>query len=298
MNTHDAVFTFHQDIVTVSDAERARLAQARDLNLERVLAGLRGLRHPAPLRTRSQGGYAMHTLTRRDDGDQDIDVALVFDARQLQVQPATARQAVLEAILAVSTRFARPPQRRTNAVTVWYAGGFHVDFAVYREAQSGIEHAGSRWQTADPSVVVNWFTAFNKRESPPWRGGDGVADGQFRRIVRILKFLRQSDGSDYPGGYIISALAAQSYVASANGDDEALVQTMRRAAGQLAAESVIRDPLNPRTPMALRTVDSARLRSYRRLLAGTLGPLDGIERRRRTSDAAIGAWLRALNFTL
>ena len=57
---------------------------------------------------------------------------------------------------------------------------------------------------------------------------DRVADGQFRRIVRILKFLRQNDGADYPGGYIVSALAAQSYVASVDGDDEALLNGTAR----------------------------------------------------------------------
>ena len=238
----------------------------------------------------------MHTLTRRDDGDQDIDVALIFDARDLQGEPSAARHAVFEAIRAVSPPFARAPERRTNAVTVWYSGGYHVDFAVYREGRAGTEHAGSRWRSADPSVVVNWFTDRNKRASPPWRPGNRVHDGQFRRIVRILKFLRQNDGADYPGGYIISALAAQSYVASPEGDDVALVNTLRLAARHLTTTHTVRDPLNPTTAMALREVDITRLRHYRELLMDTLGPLDGIERRHRTSTAALRAWQTALSF--
>jgi hypothetical protein len=298
MDCHNAVFAFHQDIVQVPDRERARLALARDRNVARVRDGLALLGLASPLRDRSQGGYAMHTLTRRDDGDQDIDVALIFDGQGKQCAPSAARQDVLNAVLAVSPRFARAPERRTNAVTVWYSDGYHVDFAVYREGRDGTEHAGSSWRPADPSRVVNWFTDFNKRESPPWRRGDPVHDGQFRRIVRILKFLRQNDDADYPGGYLITALAAQTYVASADGDDVALVNTLRRAAAQLAAGSVIRDPVNPGAAMALRQVDAARLRGYRALLLETLGPLDGIDRRRRTSDAALQAWQNALKFEI
>ena len=94
----------------------------------------------------------MHTLNRSDE--YDIDVALIFRKVDLPADPLDARQLVRDALLKKCTNFAKEPEARTNAVTVWYQVGYHLDFAVFRTwTEQGwlgpvtkIEHASSAWQ--------------------------------------------------------------------------------------------------------------------------------------------------------
>lgn len=296
---HDALYAFHQDRVTLSDRELERLRRLRDLNLQRLREGLAAIGVAPYVSARGQGGYAMATLTQRDDGEQDIDVALVFDAAHLPARPAEARAWVLDAVLAAAPEgFRRPPERRTNAVTVWYAGGYHIDFAVYRTDGRSVEHAGADWQPADPGATVDWFVAENRRRSPKWAPGALVQDGQLRRIVRIMKFLRHGDQEDYPGGYIITALACRCYQPSAAGDDVALAATLARAAQEIRGGRDLPDPVLRGHPLLPRQRDAARLLRYGALLVDTLRPLQPHFASAGKRRDAVAAWELALGVEL
>ncbi|MCB9778549.1 MAG: hypothetical protein H6742_08315 [Alphaproteobacteria bacterium] len=241
----------------------------------------------------------MSTLTQRDDGEQDIDVALVFNAADIPGRPADARARVHEAVLAAAPEgFRRAPERRTNAVTVWYSGGFHIDFAVYRISDRKMEHAGASWEPANPAASVDWFVRENRRLSPRWQPNALVADGQLRRIVRFMKYLRHGDQNIYPGGYVITALACRNYVPSANGDDIALARTLARATQEIARGSDVPDPVVRGRSLVARQKDVDRLLRYGGLLSQVLEPLRPLYGGRGRRIDAVGAWERAIGCEL
>lgn len=71
-----------------------------------------------------------------------------------------------------------------------------------------------------------------------------VKDGQFRRIVRFLKWFSRSRPSwSLPGGLIISALAAEVYVKDDNRDDRALYDTIVALANRLNGNTKVYNPV-------------------------------------------------------
>src|ERR1700688_5080375 len=129
---------FYDDHVRLGGDRRKRLGECRDTNLSRIDNGLDELAketnrpHPHPINYNNQGGYAMHTLNQAADNDYDIDVALIFRKEDIPDDPQKARQLVCDALTKKSRNFSKDPEVRTNAVTVWYDDGYHLDFAVYR----------------------------------------------------------------------------------------------------------------------------------------------------------------------
>lgn len=291
--SHEALFDLHQQAVRVTDEERQQLGRARDLNVQRLLNGLDRLGADRPLAHPGQGGYRMHTLTQRDDNDQDLDVALIFDAASLPGNALAARDLVHDAVMATAPDgFYRPPERRTNAITVWYSAGYHIDFAVYRVHGASLEHAGADWSMSDPRSIVEWFRVANSQLSPKWRSGAVVQDGQLRRIVRMLKWLRYADDETYPGGFVITALAVQHYRSSSAGDDVALRSTMSEIAAALRRHLDVRHPLDARRSLVPRAKDRARLARFLALLDATLQPLASSAR------PGVRAWGNALGIRL
>jgi hypothetical protein len=299
MSAHHALFDFHQERIALTKPDLDRLRDLRDKNVERLREGLGDLGRPTSMWVRGQGGYAMSTLTQRDDGNQDIDVALIFNARDLPARPAEARSLIHAAVLATAPgTFHRAPERRTNAVTVWYTGGYHIDFAVYRSDGGVTEHAGPTWERASPAATVRWFLQLNARWSPKWSPGALVNDSQLRRVVRFMKYLRQGEPGDYPGGYIITALACRNYQPSADGDDVALAATLARVAREIESRRALPDPIAPGRPLLRRDRDNQRLYRYGALLERVLRPLRPLFDRRRRRVDAVGAWEQAIGVNL
>lgn len=238
--------TFYDHHVRLGKDLREQLASYRELNITRLKNGLDDLAvetsrpHPHPYDWKNQGGYAMHTLNKdpNNDNDYDIDVGLMFNRDDIPENPLKARQRVRDALCKRCTNFTKEPEARTNAVTVWYAEGYHIDFAIYRTYTDEfgikrIEHASTEWKRRDPMEVNNWFServsTLSPKANPILGYYPKVAEGQMRRIVRFLKwFCRSRTSWSLPGGMIVSALVAESivYRADSGRDDVALYNTM------------------------------------------------------------------------
>jgi hypothetical protein len=255
---------FYDQYVRLGPERRKQLASYRDLNISRLKNGLDDLAketnrpHPHPYDWKNQGGYAMHTLNQDPGGDNDydIDVSLIFDKHDLPEDPLKARQRVRDALCKRCTNFTKEPEARTNAVTVWYSEGYHIDFAVYRTyvddlGRQYIEHASTTWKRRDPMEVNNWFTAQVSTLSPQANSNLGyvprVSAGQLRRIVRFLKwFCRSRTSWSLPGGMVISALVANSGVYRADGDrdDIALYNTIVALRDRLKISCQVYNPVD------------------------------------------------------
>lgn len=235
---------FYDNHVRLGAERRKALGDYRELNIGRLKGGLddlaeeTGRPYPHPYSTKNQGGYAMHTLNQDPAGDNgyDIDVALLFAKEDLPEDPLKARQRVCSALAKRCTNFTKEPEVRTNAITVWYAEGYHIDFAIYRTYTDifgieHVEHASTDWKRRDPMEVNNWFAETVKALSPkadPIMGyRPAVAEGQMRQIVRFVKwFCRSRSSWSLPGGMVVSALVSEVYRSDPYRDDRSLYETM------------------------------------------------------------------------
>ena len=216
-NLHDTINEFYKNHVRLDSDEKNKLVGYRDTNLKRLKSGLDKLgdehdtTYPYYQYYRNQGSYAMFTLNQHPDNEYDIDIAIVFKKDDLPNSALKARQRIADAFKKMPGHFSQDPEARPNAVTVWYAEGYHIDFAVYRsfEDECGntiIEHAGPDWTEREPMEVTKWFNDAVNSDSPSQEDGATVDDYQMRRIVQFLKAFSKSQSSwNLPGGLIISS---------------------------------------------------------------------------------------------
>src|SRR2546428_2926149 len=138
-NVHADLNKFYENHVRLGEDRRKVLAGYRDACLARLTEGLkklgegRGVKYRTFDRYVNQGSYPMRTLNQHPNDEYDIDVAVIFKKDDLPATAVEARKRVTDALLEAGGNFRKDPEARTNAVTVWYADGAHVDLAVYRE---------------------------------------------------------------------------------------------------------------------------------------------------------------------
>jgi hypothetical protein len=300
--------TFYDEHVRLGKDRRVDLAKKRDLNLQRLYGGLddlaaeTGYDRPHPYKWCNQGSYAMHTLNQDPAGenDFDIDVGLLFNKGDLPSDPLQARQRVANALKKRSTNFTQEPTAKKNAVRVAYADGYHIDFAVYRTYTDvfGVlqtEHASTTWRPRDPLAINSWFTKCVDEKSPKALPALGfypkVRDGQFRRIVRFLKWFSRSRTSwSLPGGLIISTLAAEVYVSSEARDDRSLYDTMVALATRLNCYTTVTNPVSGTEFTENEEIHNQvkRLKTQVNMAVSKLAPL--FNQQTCTRDKARSAW--------
>ena len=76
--------TFYDSYVVLPQAEQTNLHSKKDLNIQRLKDGLQEYNEEnktsySIVETCVQGSVAMSTVVQNEDGDYDIDVAVVFD---------------------------------------------------------------------------------------------------------------------------------------------------------------------------------------------------------------------------
>ena len=300
---------FYDNHVRLGSDRRGKLAEHRDLNLDRLTGGLgdlaaeTGRPHNSFSYWRNQGGYAMHTLNQATDNDYDIDVAVVFDKADLPNDPLQARQRVRDALAKRCTNFTKEPEARHNAVTVWYQDGYHIDFAVYRTWQefngfqfiTKIEHASSTWKERDPMQVNDWFTKVVTEKSPTYQPLIGrvptVSPQQMRRIVRFVKwFCRSRTSYNLPGGMIISTLVSESYVSDDHRDDISLYKTLEALKNRLAYNTRVYSPVDASAELTASTEHLNQVKRLKKELDKNFSKLAILNRNDCTAEQANSAW--------
>ena len=202
-NCSDDGLGYHNDEVTLPQAERDDMRERRNTNRERLKNGLKKAGKPAPLEFKSQGSYAMKTMVQDPSKDYDIDDGAYFAKEDLvgpragELLALEARQMVRDALDDGS--FKTPPEVREKCVRVHYDAGYHLDMPIYRRVvtsdSSGkqsiyYELAASDWQRSDARDVTMWFEDENNRQSP-----DKTNGRQLRRVTRELKKFAKSRSS-------------------------------------------------------------------------------------------------------
>ncbi len=297
--------TYYDEHLRLGKDRRAQLASYRDTCLKRLTDGLAKLgeerrqRYGVPSRSVNQGSYPMHTLNQHPDDDFDIDVAIVFPKGELPTTAVEARKRVADALAATGGNFKDPPEARTNAVTVWYADGPHVDLAIYRESESFLagsvlEHAGADWTKRDPEEVTNWFGKAVSDRSPFFLAT--VSEGQLRRIVRFVKrFTRSRDSWSLPGGMITTALVVETYQPDDSRDDVSLFNTLRRLRDRLRVSTDVANPVQTGTLLTSKPEVASQVKRFLQRLDEALPKLAILEAPKCSAAEACRAWNRVFN---
>ena len=246
---------YHNEKVTLPSSERTNMRARRNANRGRLKKGLNDAGKPPPIGQHTQGSYAMRTMVQDADTDYDIDDGVYFRKDKLiraaggEVSALAVRQMVCNALS--DGRFTAPPQVLKNCVRVFYDEGFHVDVPSYRRTESidpwtgqakySYELASSEWKASDALEVTRWFRRRNQHHS----ADVDDTDGQFCRIVRLLKMFarsRSSWKSQTATGFMITKLADKSFAAAYGRDDIALRETMRAIRARLELNKTIAHP--------------------------------------------------------
>jgi len=247
--------SFYHDKVRLKQPDRDKLREYKRLNIDRLKSGIdtinqeenKSIPYPEII---EQGSIPMHTANRHDDNDYDIDIAVIFQKDDISSSPLEARKLVEAALKKKAGNFTREPEARTNAVTIWYAEGYHIDFAIHREHEDiwGVkkfEHAGSEWSERNPRDIKTWFLNCVTNLSPSTGYGVNVESGQFRKVVRLIKkFTKSRDSWSLPGGLVLSVLVEECYRPDNNRDDIALVSTIKALSARLKLNKQVLNPVN------------------------------------------------------
>ncbi len=304
---HDKMNEYYKEHVRLDTDERNKLAGYRDTNLVRLKSGLNKLaiKHETTYASyqyyRNQGSYATFTLNQHPDNEYDIDVAIVFKKDDLPSSALKARQRIADAFKQMGRIFSKDPEARTNAVTVWYAEGYHIDFAVYRTykdifGNTIIEHAGPEWNERDPMDLTNWFNDAVNKSSPSKESGATVEDYQLRRVVQLLKAFAKSRSSwNLPGGLIISVLVAHCYQPDDERDDIALYNTMVAIYNRLSLSTEVWNPANLPELLTYKEEYKKQVERFRDKLDIAITNLEPLFEDDCTTNKAMSAWNKVFN---
>lgn len=297
-NTSKQITQFHVDQVALVGQARTDMRNRRNTNRARLKKGLSDNGDPKPVGCHTQGSYAMHTMIQDINLDYDIDDGVYFKADDLkgsqgaEMTALTVRKMVCSALH--SDQFNTPPSVRTNCVRVYYNQGYHVDVPAYRRFETvdawtgkttySYELAGANWRASDPRQVTDWFKKTNSDLSPD------IGEGQFRRMVRLVKKFSRSRGSwkgKNPSGFALTKLASEVFVSRLNRDDIAFRETLKAMHNRLAWNKVIQHPIIDEN---LTNADDGRGAHFYDRLDENLKHLNALDEAACTHADAMKAW--------
>jgi hypothetical protein len=306
-NCADDVLAYHDEEVTLSQAERGDMRSRRNANRDRLKRGLKEKGKPSPREFVSQGSYAMKTMTWHPERDYDIDDGVYFEKavlvgdRGAEMSALQARHMVRDALDDGS--FKTPPEVRNNCVRAYYEAGYHVDLPVYRRVITKTawgteshhhELASTDWKRSDARDVTGWFDGENTRQSP-----DVVNGRQLRRVVRLIKKYarsRESWKSQILSGFGITKLVTECFRGNAVREDEALYNTMRAIRDRLNVNLIVAHPVTPGEAIT-RGADDARARFLRTKLTEAIDTLAPLSKWDCTRKEALKCWDRVFATT-
>ncbi len=299
-NCANDVLAYHDDEVTLPQAERTNMRGRRDANRERLKKGLKDKGKPTPREFASQGSYAMKTMTQHPAKDYDIDDGAYFDKavligeRGAEMSALQARQMVRDALDDGS--FKTPPEVRKNCVRVYYLAGYCVDVPVYRRVTTQDifgnesyhhELASSDWKRSDARDVSKWFEDENTKQSP-----DAVNGRQLRRVAREIKKYarsRESWSGQILSGFGITKLVTECFRGDMWREDRALYETMKAIRDRLNWNLVVAHPVTPDQTITKGT-DDPRARFLRARLTEAIDTLAPLFEHDCTRTKALKCW--------
>lgn len=294
------LLAYHDGEITLPLADRQEMSKRRNSNRDRVRRDLLDDSKPSVREFKSQGSYAMRTMTQHPEKDYDIDDGVYFEKSDL-VGPRDGEMSANEAKWMVRdavqhNSFNNPPQVRNNCVRIHYEAGYHVDMPVYRRVvtedflgQEVAYHelASSDWVRSDARDVTAWFEKENDDQSP-----DVLNGRQLRRIVRQIKMFARSRASwrgQILSGFGITKLVTECFRGDASREDIALQDTMDAIRIRLYGSLVVKHPVTPDATIT-RLAEDPKSRFLREKLDYAMDVLTVLHQPDCTRKQALHAW--------
>jgi Second Messenger Oligonucleotide or Dinucleotide Synthetase domain len=134
---------------------------------------------------KKQGSWAQRTIINpKPEEEFDADFMLELE-EQAGWLPSDYQAPVLDSLgdYCEAQQMNTPPEAKNRCVRVTYANLMHVDVVPYVNRADGgeciINAETNEWEDTDPSGFTKWM-----------REKDDIAKGNMRRVLRILKYLR------------------------------------------------------------------------------------------------------------
>ena len=287
---------FYTDEVVLPRDKQNNLRNKRDINVRRLKNGLKEYNEEKKTsysvkETFTQGSMAMHTTIQNDDGDFDIDVAIVFEASNIgSLGPLSVRNIVADAINRKRGNLSTPAEVKTNCVRVNYTEGYHVDFAVFRRSTNSdgsylYEHGGSQWRSRDPKAIATWFSDEIKNK--------GVV---LRKAVRLLKtFCRSRKDWQMPAGLIQTVLSDEQIDVSYTRLDELFYYLMKAIRDRLNLSIEVYNPTDADVNLLLKQSDRDKVENLCTRLNTYIDKLSVLFEYGCTKPSAYEAWEEVFN---
>ena len=290
--------TFYTSYVVLSQDEQNNLHDKKVLNIQRLKDGLKEYNIEnntsyTIAETCVQGSMAMSTVVQNEDGDYDIDVAVVFDKSVLGDKGAQAtRNLVANALKRKTKQFNAEPEVKTSCVRIKYEDGYHIDFAVYRRHYDSenecwiYEHAGSDWSVRELKGLTEWFKSQNND-----------SDGKLRKVIRLSKMFCKSRKSwkNMPSGLLQTVLCDEKLQQSYERIDELFYYTMQEIVNRLETSTSVEAPVDDGRDLTPRDIDCKRMTNWKNRLKSKLEDLKVLFSDECTKDDAIQAWYGFFN---
>lgn len=161
--------------------------------------------YEAPIRSFSkQGSWAHKTIIRPPNGKEfDADLVVYVDA----VEGWTARDYILKLrrVFLDSDRYRDMAILKTRCVRINYAGDFHLDVVPIVVTRNGntisysvCNRIDDVFEPSDGDGYAEW-----------WHQQNGCAGGQLKKIVRLLKYLRDIKGTFSIKSVLLTTIAGE-----------------------------------------------------------------------------------------
>ena len=290
--------TFYDSYVVLPQNDQTKLYDKKELNIQRLKDGLKEYNEEndtaySIVETCVQGSVAMSTVVQNEDGDYDIDVAVVFNKSSLGEKGAQAtRNLVANALKRKTKQFNTEPEVKTSCVRIKYADGYHIDFAVYRRYYDSLnecwvyEHAGSDWTKRDLKGLNDWFKTQNEN-----------SDDNLRKVVRLSKMFCKSreKWKNMPSGLLQTVLCDEKLQDSYERIDELFYYTMKEIVNRLEASTSVSAPVDDGRDLTPRNIDAQRMTNWKNRLKSKLEDLEILFKEDCSKSDAIQAWYGFFN---
>ncbi len=182
MKLLDYFAAFLRDTVNLSDSKLSLL----DLRVDSIVAALGLDDEVGPLLKEHirQGSWAHKTIINPLPGDEfDADILIHLDEVADWADSPKEYLRQVRAAFKRNADYADKVEKKNRCVRIKYAGACHVDVVPYvvREDGTGwiVSFADDAWEETNPQGYTDWI---NEK--------DRIAMGNLRRVLRLLKYLR------------------------------------------------------------------------------------------------------------
>ncbi|MBT3152737.1 nucleotidyltransferase [Streptomyces sp. CHD11] len=180
--------TFLRDTVNLSQAKLDLL----DARVEAIYQALKSDPELGPLilGKKPQGSWAQRTIIN-PVGDKEFDADFMLHLEEV-LEWAENPKTYIDKIYAVLHRHSiykdMPHTRKCRCVQLSYANSMHVDIVPYLRFADGREVIVNRdkneWEVTNPAGFTTWM-----------KDKDAIANGNLRKVIRLMKYLRDHKNS-------------------------------------------------------------------------------------------------------